>query len=240
MTYAHYTGHSDFIRVAAPAIVERLSAAGLGGGHVVDLGCGSGILAGSLIEAGFSVVGVDISLDMLRLAQMNYPGAQYVNASFLDYELPSCVAITAIGQSLGYTLDRRNCSVELNRIFRRVWMALKPGGVFIFDLNTPATKVDHTASDTLWSRRDTAEWTILSKVAVDADHASMTRHITLFRLVDGSYRRTDESHRVLLFEPRKILDLLASTGFVAQQIDGYGGLIFATELAAYVAQKPKT
>ncbi len=68
--------HRDFgflARHAAPVPVEALQAAGLSRGLVVDLGCGSGILAHHLTDAGYDVLGVDISAEMVRRLQRAPP-----------------------------------------------------------------------------------------------------------------------------------------------------------------------
>jgi hypothetical protein len=61
LAYAHDAGFGHFARGAAPELLRRLRDAGLDGGLVVDLGCGSGIWARALLDAGFEVLGVDVS-----------------------------------------------------------------------------------------------------------------------------------------------------------------------------------
>jgi Methyltransferase domain len=64
----HHEAFGDLARGAAPAIVGHLRRAGLPRGLVVDLGCGSGILARHLVKSGYDVLGVDPSPEMLRIA----------------------------------------------------------------------------------------------------------------------------------------------------------------------------
>lgn len=59
VAHVHDTGHGDFARDAAPGVLALLREAGIHDGLVVDLGCGSGIWAAALTEAGYDVVGVD-------------------------------------------------------------------------------------------------------------------------------------------------------------------------------------
>ncbi len=61
LAYIHDVGHADFALESAPGILEVLDRSGIKGGLVVDLGCGSGLLAQELIDAGYRVFGVDIS-----------------------------------------------------------------------------------------------------------------------------------------------------------------------------------
>jgi SAM-dependent methyltransferase len=235
MAYAHQTGHSDFVRLAAPAVLAELRAAGIGGGLVVDLGCGSGILAQELLTAGYQVLGVDLSVDMIELARRTAPDADFVHASYLDVDLPACAAVTSVGQSLGYAFDPRVSEAALRRFFVRVWQALRPGGLFVFDLNAPVPADDVPRPGELhW--RETPDWTLLAETVVDA-HA-LTRQIVLFRRVGQLYRRTEERHVVLLHEPRTVLAALASAGFAADTFDDYDGARFPAQLVGYRAVKP--
>jgi SAM-dependent methyltransferase len=64
-----------------------------------DLGCGSGILAGLVQDAGYQVLGIDISAEMIEIARRQAPGADLRVGSLYDVELPAgCVAVTAIGE----------------------------------------------------------------------------------------------------------------------------------------------
>jgi len=75
VAHVHDTGHGDDARDAAPDLLRRLHDAGLDGGLVVDLGCGSGIWGRALLDAGFEVLGVDLSADLLAIARERAPEA---------------------------------------------------------------------------------------------------------------------------------------------------------------------
>ena len=69
LAYIHDSGYGDFARGAAPALLRALRTSGFQSGLVVDLGCGSGIWAQRLLDAGYKVLGLDISPAMVRLAR---------------------------------------------------------------------------------------------------------------------------------------------------------------------------
>ena len=71
----HDAGYAEFSATAAPGLLRRLRRAGIGSGLVVDLGCGSGIWARALTDAGYDVLGVDPSAAMLRIARRRARGA---------------------------------------------------------------------------------------------------------------------------------------------------------------------
>jgi len=60
-----------------------------------------------------------------------------VNASLLRVALPACDAVASIGECLNYAFDRKAGKTELAALFARVNRALRPGGVFIFDVAEP-------------------------------------------------------------------------------------------------------
>ena len=104
----------------------------------VDLACGTGSVTQLLARQGIPTIGVDLSEDMLTQAQLktadmdNPP--RFICQSLDKLKLYKAVdlAVCAL-DSLDYITDPRQCRQAIHRIFR----ALNPGGLFIFDVNTP-------------------------------------------------------------------------------------------------------
>lgn len=84
LAHVHDLGHGDFARDAAPGVLALITDAGIHDGLVVDLGCGSGIWAAALVEAGYDVVGVDQSAALLQIARERAPAARFVHGSLFD------------------------------------------------------------------------------------------------------------------------------------------------------------
>jgi SAM-dependent methyltransferase len=91
---------------------------------VIDLGAGSGITARALTDAGYEVLGVELSPDMVEFARRRTPAARFVRSSLLDADLPACVAVTAIGECLNYAADPRAGHRQLVPLFARIHQAL--------------------------------------------------------------------------------------------------------------------
>lgn len=109
-------------------LLERLPAKST----ILDLCCGTGNLARALTERGFSVIGIDGSRQMVRLARENAPAAKFVVLDARKFRLPSrCDAVVSVFDSLNHMMRAE----ELVSVFHHAYRALKPGGEFVFDLN---------------------------------------------------------------------------------------------------------
>jgi SAM-dependent methyltransferase len=126
LAYIHDVGFGGFAQRAAPAVLQMLRASGIRRGLVVDLGCGSGLWARALVDAGYDVLGVDLSAAMIAIARKRVPEARFVRGSLLERALPRCVAVTAIGECVNYLFDSNNDSRALAGLFARVWSVLEP------------------------------------------------------------------------------------------------------------------
>src|ERR1017187_2307771 len=144
LAYVHDTGFTGFARKAAPGLLRLLRQSRILGGRVVDAGCGSGVWARELSERGYDVLGIDISAHMNRLARRQGAARKFQVGSFLSAELPPCDAVTSIGECVNYAFDRRSGKEGLTEFFHRVHGALRPGGVFVFDIVEPGVVAEGT------------------------------------------------------------------------------------------------
>ena len=219
LAYIHDTGHGEFARRAAPAVLKLLRDARIDDGLVVELGCGSGILARALTRAGYDVLGVDQSAHMLRIARRRAPRARFRRASLFDVTLPPCAAVTAIGECFNYLFDKTNTLRALSRLFRRIRGALQPGGLLIFDVATPGRG---GGAGTRQKNVHGRDWAILLETEEDARRRTLRRRIVSFRKLGQLYRRCEEVHRLRLYRPDQITAELRRAGFDVRVLRGYG------------------
>jgi SAM-dependent methyltransferase len=217
LAYIHDVGFSDYAAEAGPGVLDLLRRSGMQpGGLIVDLGCGSGVWASRLAGEGYSVIGVDISASMLELARANAPGATFEQGSLFDYRPPKCDAVTCLGECINYCFAGNVGTRDLDRLFRRIYRALRPGGVFLFDFAEPGGIPNRQF------HRVGKDWAVLVD-AVEKD-SRLTRRIASFRANGGSWRRTDETHVQRLFEKDAVVELARTAGFsvrTSRQVGGY-------------------
>ena len=137
IAYIHNVGFGSFAERSGPGVLDLLRRSGIRAGLVVDLGCGGGLWARQLADAGYGVLGIDLSPHMIALARQRVPEGTFRTVSFLDGDFPPCAAITSLGECFNYLFDKRNGQSSLRRLFRRAHRALRPGGLLIFDVAEP-------------------------------------------------------------------------------------------------------
>ena len=122
---------------------------------VVDLGCGTGKLTELLASRGCDMIGIDLSEDMLAIAQQRKIEAGsstlYTLQDMRDFELYGAAgAMVSAGDSINYLLKEE----DLEAMFRCVERGLLPGGVFVFDFKTIHLYRDVIGDSTIAENRD--------------------------------------------------------------------------------------
>ena len=160
-------------------LVKILCDAGIRDGLVCELGCGTGDMTERLARAGYDMIGIDVSEEMLGVAQKKellrkhpelreekadqnrgqgeyselqteeyarpykqeadacrqIPDILYLQQDMREFELYGTVrAVVSVCDSLNYLTEEE----DLLQVFRLVNNYLDPGGLFLFDMNTPA------------------------------------------------------------------------------------------------------
>jgi SAM-dependent methyltransferase len=234
LAFIHDAGFGEFARKAAPGLLDLFARCGIRDGLIVDLGCGSGLWAEQLIKHGYTVLGIDISEAMIRLARGRAPEAQFRVASLFQADIPPCRAVTSLGECISYLFDTTNNNSKLKQLFRRVYKALAPGGVFVFDVMEPG---ELGRATTARSFAEGDGWMTLVEKHEDRDRRTLTRRITTFRKDGDLYRRNDETHRVRLYDAASIAAELRRTGFRVRITRRYGSYALHKARVAFIARK---
>lgn len=116
-------------------IINILKKQGIDEGIVADLGCGTGNITGLMAKAGYDMIGIDNSYDMLNIARDKFldKNILFLCQDMREFELyGTCKAIISSCDSINYILEYE----DLVKVFKLVNNYLDPKGLFIFDCNT--------------------------------------------------------------------------------------------------------
>ncbi len=239
LAYIHDTGYGHLAKHSTPLLIQELANAGFKNGTVVELGCGSGITSRMLCDTGYDVIGVDISEALIEMARERVPEGEFHVGSFVDTDVPPCIAVTAIGEVFNHHIETETTADTSIRaqIFQRIYNALEPGGIVLFDMDGPARAPSPGCHQKFGKGPD---WVVLIEEELEALHSILTRRITSFRKFGDVYRRDDETHRLQLAPPEIVVDQLQRTGFEASRMNHYGELRLPQGLTGFLAKKPHT
>ncbi|MBN1857006.1 MAG: class I SAM-dependent methyltransferase [Dehalococcoidia bacterium] len=201
----------NWLRIVGLLVIPRVDATA----RVLDLCCGTGQLAGELSERGYRVVGLDGSRQMLHYARKNAPGVHLLQADARCFGLRSAFdVVLCTFDSLNHILSVD----ELEDVFRCVRASMRPGGLFLFDLNTETGYRMH------WSGRrevTTEDHTLVSRASFDRK-----RQLGVFRatVVHSAGSNAEWVEEVVLYQRyhsmEQVLAGLARAGF--NDVETYG------------------
>jgi len=178
------------------------------GGRVLDVCCGTGYLAALLAARGYRVKGIDASPEMVKYARENAPTADFHVAQAWSFEVPAGFdAALSTFDSLNHILDLR----LLRAAFRRTAAVLNTGATFAFDM------LLDEAYQTDWGEnfalvRDDHVLTITG-AGFDSRSRKAQCTLTMFRLVDGSWTRSDLVLEERCYTHQEIEGALHAAGF---------------------------
>ena len=101
-------------------------------GFVLDLACGTGRHLIPLSKEGYSMVGLDISANLLRIAKSRWRSAELVRADmrFLPFKPEAFSAAVSMDTSFGYLPSEQDDMQSLSEVRE----TLSQGGVLIVDV----------------------------------------------------------------------------------------------------------
>lgn len=117
--------------------------------EVLDLGCGTGRIAALLADAGFDMVALDMSYDMLAIARE-------VNADKNTLLLCQDMRAFELYGTVQAAYSSFDCfnylesETELKKVFRLLHNYIEPDGLFVFDVNT-RHRFEHVYADNTFS-----------------------------------------------------------------------------------------
>ena len=178
---------------------------------VLDLCCGTGLLAGELIERGYRVVGVDASDAMLALARERLgPEAELSRMT-----LPE-LAVEGVFDAAVCTFDGLNYLTpdELRLTMAAVALRLRPAGWLVFDLHTDGMMNFTIANSVVAGESAGTGFVISSTVDPDARTCETTIELMRPRAVDSF----SEQHRQYFHTDSDVRASLQAAGFAVTAV----------------------
>lgn len=173
----------------AQYLAARLADYGIKDGLVLELGCGTGTLTELLARAGYDMIGVDNSQEMLAEAveKRMESGLDilYLLQDMQEFELYGTVrAVVSACDSLNYITEEE----DLLQVFRLVNNYLDPGGIFLFDMNSVYKYKEILGEQTIAENRE--DGSFIWENEYDETSGINTYDLTLFiQREDGLYEK---------------------------------------------------
>ena len=178
----------------------------------VDCACGTGEISCLLAGSGWSVTGVDISPDMLGVAQQKARG-KGLSIPFVQGDMQSFSThrpvdvVLACCDGVNYLAGTEGAA----RFFAAANRALRPGGLLLFDVSS-AYKLEHILGGRLFGEAG-EDWAYLWQNAFDPETRLLEMDLTFFVETGGSYRRFEETHIQRAYGVEELNGKLQAAGF---------------------------
>ena len=205
-SYDRLTNDVDYEATVA-FYYEILQREGLNPRTCVDLACGTGSVTEILVRKGLQVMGVDMSEEMLTMASQKAEGAWFICQPLQELKLPRAVdmAVCAL-DSLDYITNPDDCSEAIRRIYK----ALNPGGIFIFDVNTPE-KLRAMDGQVFLDEDDDVY--CVWRGEFDEDSNICSYGMDLFQRQEDVWHRSFEEHSEYAYSEAQLVGYLKAAGF---------------------------
>lgn len=193
-------------------VLELLSQYGITDGIVLDLGCGTGTFTELLADAGYDMIGIDNSEEMLNIAMEKRIQSGfdilYLLQDMREFELYGTVAaIVSICDSINYILNYE----ELVKVFSLVNNYLDPNGIFIFDLNTKYKYEELLGDTTIAENRETSSF-IWDNYYYEEEKINEYELTLFIRREDALYEKYVETHYQKIYSLDEIQSALDEAG----------------------------
>lgn len=225
---------------------------------ICDIGCGTGRHAEFFLERGYEVTGIDVSAEMLRVAQKKFdghPGITLHQSRGSDFQLPYQVTcVISMFSTFGHLLTDEDAICEVRNYFNH----LAPGGLFILEfVNRESfmnSLIDYTpfaggtggTGDT-W-QPDSYPWVCLVEKSArwEGDLACITKKYNLQKSPRDEIGEFVDDFYFRLYSEDELCRILEQVGFETTDIDyGFfgpdeGRLIFTAKKPVVFGREAKT
>ncbi|MCK5850988.1 MAG: class I SAM-dependent methyltransferase [Kiritimatiellae bacterium] len=203
-------------------------------GKLLDVACGNGAFAIKMAKLGWQVTGIDSSAAQLAIADERLMKSD-VSVDFHQTDMRELNSehefdlVTCWFDSLNYMLT----PTDLTTAFNNAYQTLKPGGFYIFDMNTIYGIMVQWQSFGTTLQKSTPTMLEIHRNTCDHEKNIAHLHITIYdreeAITNGAYnwQRIDEIHTERAYPVETIKQWLKVTGF--KVLDIFGSIYEFTE-----------
>jgi SAM-dependent methyltransferase len=226
---------------------------------IADLGCGTGSIAIPLAQQGREVFGIDLSDDMLAVAQNKsleaersrpLPGSgsvTWLQQDLRNWRLLEPVdTVISLCDCFNYLLEE----ADISQAFAQAYTGLKAGGIFVFDMHTPYQLRAYAETQPFFLNDDDIAYIWTSELS--PDRCQIEHALTIFVQESSDptengkadtgerFRRIEEYHTQRAYPVKWIEEQLQAAGF--NEVDCYADFMWkpvtdTTQRAFFVARK---
>ncbi|MDO4814871.1 MAG: class I SAM-dependent methyltransferase [Gemella sp.] len=180
---------------------------------LLDLGCGSGALTAKLGSYG-QVFAIDKSEEMLALATAKYSKASYFALDLLN--------INSLNQKFDFVLSAFDVFnylenfEEFTKGLKEVYNSLNDGGIFVFDMHTPA-KINYMLEEEVFAYEEEDLAYIWYTYPTDNELEVESELSFYVEEKDGLYKKMYEYQKQRTYSIDKVIKSISSTGFTLER-----------------------
>ncbi len=189
--YDEFNGAADYGALYAH-IKAALDAHGIRDGIVADLGCGTGELTLMLAQAGYDVIGIDQSEEMLCVVRDKADQLALTGRLLLLRQDLCGLDLYGTIRAAVSTFDTFNHLPALDAAIANAAFFMEKGGVLLFDMNTPYKHRQVLGDNTFTFEEEDARCVWRNRCEADGSRVRIT--------VDIDYRETGESFHEEFYE----------------------------------------
>ncbi|PHA00960.1 SAM-dependent methyltransferase [Bacillus pseudomycoides] len=197
---------------------------------ILDVACGTGNVTLPLVKKGYDVTGVDLSEEMLTIAQQKLCEEghfiPFYQQDMRELDVPGefdCVTIFC--DSLNYVLQEEG----VQETFRRVYHHLHQDGLFLFDVHS-LYKIHHVFQNETYTVNE-EEISLIWNCFTGEETNSVEHDLTFFVRDEEEdvYHRFDELHMQRTYPVEELTKWLEEAGFTVLRVTGDFERIEVTE-----------
>lgn len=198
----NYAEQCDFTKRAFDCFAESC------GNDYLDLACGTGQHLNLMQKKGFTVTGLDNSQQMLDATAVRCPAAALMLCDLASFDVDAGFDLISC---FLYSIHYSHPVAAINETLQRAFRALKPGGVFIFDM---VDKTGIATRDVVTQlEQDNARFSFRSGWRYSGSGESMELQVAIRREDESGVQDWKDHHPMTAISIKQMHELMNAAGF---------------------------